>query len=84
MAEIKWPASKIRKTFIDFFTKREHIFWPSSSVIPHNDDTLLFANAGMNQFKQIFLGSVFSNKKMAKTLLKRSPPRHRYSALKEL
>jgi len=39
----------IRKTFIDFFKEKEHMYWHSSSVIPLDDPTLLFANAGMNQ-----------------------------------
>jgi len=39
----------IRKTFIDFFKEKEHTYWHSSSVIPLDDPTLLFANAGMNQ-----------------------------------
>lgn len=43
-----WPAEKVRKTYIEYFTKQpgfEHTFWPSSGVIPFDDDTLLFANA---------------------------------------
>lgn len=43
-----WPASKVRKTYIDYFVNQpgfEHTFWPSSGVIPFDDDTLLFANA---------------------------------------
>jgi alanyl-tRNA synthetase len=46
----------IRKTFLDFFAAKEHRVVPSSSLIPHGDPTLLFTNAGMNQFKNTFLG----------------------------
>jgi len=44
-----WPANKVRKTYIEFFESKGHTFWPSSSTIPYEDPTLLFANAGMNQ-----------------------------------
>ncbi|XP_057463277.1 LOW QUALITY PROTEIN: alanine--tRNA ligase-like [Actinidia eriantha] len=57
-AEVKWPANRVRDTFISYFEDKKHVHWKSSPVVPHNDPTLLFSNAGMNQFKPIFLGTV--------------------------
>ncbi|PQQ02185.1 alanine--tRNA ligase [Prunus yedoensis var. nudiflora] len=49
-----------------FFEEKSHVYWKSSPVVPHNDPTLLFANAGMNQFKPIFLGTADPNTQLSK------------------
>ncbi len=46
----------IRKKFLDYFSQNQHAIVSSSSLVPHGDETLLFTNAGMNQFKDVFLG----------------------------
>jgi len=65
--EEEWTTEKVRNTFIEFFEQepRNHKFQPSSACAPLNDPTLLFTNAGMNQFKPIFLGQVDPNSPLA-------------------
>ena len=50
-------AKEIRKSFTDFFASKEHVIVPSAPMVVKNDPTLMFTNAGMNQFKDIFLGN---------------------------
>jgi alanyl-tRNA synthetase len=57
----------IRRQFLKYFKERQHAVIPSSSVVPHDDQTLLFTNAGMNQFKDVFLGSSIRDYKRAAT-----------------
>jgi len=49
-------TESIRKKFFEFFKQKNHVIYPGSSLIINNDPTLFFTNAGMNQFKEIFLG----------------------------
>jgi alanyl-tRNA synthetase len=58
-SSLLWTTNKVRETFINYFIeKQQHQFIPSSSVVPFHDESLLFTNAGMNQFKSIFLNTV--------------------------
>ncbi|KAJ4822824.1 hypothetical protein Tsubulata_015826 [Turnera subulata] len=64
--KLDWPANKVRDTYFNFFQEKNHVYWKSSPVVPVNDPTLLFANAGMNQFKPIFLGIADPNTELSK------------------
>ena len=62
-----WTVSRVRQTFLDYFCQEhQHTFIPSSSTIPHEDPTLLFANSGMTQFKPIFQGVIDPSAPLAK------------------
>ena len=50
-------SNKIRRAFLDFFESKGHVIVPSAPMVVKGDPTLMFTNAGMNQFKDIFLGN---------------------------
>ena len=56
MSGLVHSADDLRTAWMDFFSARGHTVWPSASLVPENDPTLLFTGAGMNQFKDMFLG----------------------------
>jgi len=61
-----WTSLKVRDEFFNYFRSKNHTFVPSSPTVPYDDPTLLFANAGMNQYKSIFLGNVDPHSDMSK------------------
>jgi alanyl-tRNA synthetase len=63
-------SQEIREAFLDFFAKKDHKVLPSSYLLPKDDPTILFTNAGMNQFKNIFLGLEKRSYKRAATVQK--------------
>lgn len=63
-------SADIRQSFLNYFQEQGHRIVPSSSLVPSNDPTLLFTNAGMNQFKELFLGTEQRNYQRATTAQK--------------
>ncbi|MBF0367322.1 MAG: alanine--tRNA ligase, partial [Oligoflexia bacterium] len=63
-------SQEIRRKFIEYFVKKQHTHIQSSSLVPKNDPTLLFANAGMNQFKDYFTGKMRAPYERAVTVQK--------------
>jgi alanyl-tRNA synthetase len=70
LTRTEWTGNEVRRTFLKFFEERGHRVVRSSPLVPHNDPTLLFTNAGMNQFKDVFLGLEQRDYKRATTCQK--------------
>jgi len=66
----KLTSNEIRQAFLHYFQKHNHQIVPSSSLVPNNDETLLFTNAGMVQFKELFLGKESRSYKRAASVQK--------------
>lgn len=64
--EVFMSTEEVRNKFLNYFAEKKHTIIESASVVPYNDNTLLFTNAGMNQFKSIFLGKVDKNSDFGK------------------
>ncbi|SDI93012.1 alanyl-tRNA synthetase [Ferrimonas sediminum] len=64
---MRMTTAEIREAFLEYFRTQNHEVLESSSLVPHNDPTLLFTNAGMNQFKDVFLGAEQRNYTRATT-----------------
>jgi alanyl-tRNA synthetase len=58
--DVDWPANRVRDTFIKFFEEKNHVDWKSSPVVPVNDPTLLFANAGTQNPHLITIFNIIS------------------------
>ncbi len=53
---MEWTTERVRRTFLEFFEGKEHNIVPSAPIVIKDDPTLMFTNAGMNQFKGVFMG----------------------------
>src|SRR3569623_2383051 len=77
-------AADVRRTFLEFFKSKSHEVVASSSLVPANDPTLLFTNAGMNQFKDVFTGVEQRGYKRATTSQKCVRAGGKHTALDEV